>query len=219
MREAITATYWAPPRLPPAPKLIVLAQPDGTAANSGESAPPTGLLLALLQRGFAVLEARPLAAGPPHDQFANFYTTYNRTKVQKCVADLLTLCSSAQAAEPKNHPRFRVILLGTGVAGLWTLLAAPGADAVAADANATDSSNDQALLEPDLFSPGLRTIGTFEGAALLAAPHPLLLHNTGQNFRMDGIRSGYKTASATKQLRIEAASLPDAALAKWIADL
>src|SRR5207249_7019673 len=138
-----------------------------------------GLSLALLKHGFAVLETHPPDAGAPHDQFANFYTTYNRTKVQKCVANLLTLCASAQAVEPRTHPRFRVVLLGTGVAGLWTLLAAPGADAVVADANATDTSNDQALLEPDLFSPGLRTIGTFEGGALLAAPHPLLLHNTG----------------------------------------
>src|SRR5207248_590435 len=96
--------------------------------------------------------------------------------------NLLAGCSAAQTADPRKHARFQIVLLGAGSAGLATILAAPGADAVVADANALDTSDDQALLAPDVFSPGLRTIGTFEGSPLLAAPHPLLLHNTGQNF-------------------------------------
>ena len=133
--------------------------------------------------------------------------------------DLLAACEAAQNVDARKHPTFRVVLLGSGVAGLWALLASPGADAVVADANAVDVSDDQTLLAPDLFSPGLRTIGTFEGAAMLAAPHPLLLHNTSKQFRTDGIRSGYKTAGGTKHLRIESAGMSDEAVAKWISEL
>jgi len=80
-------------------------------------------------------------------------------------------CSIAQTADPRPHRTFRVVLLGTGVAGLWALLAAPAADVVVADVNNMDISDDQTLLDFNLFTPGLRNIGSFEGAALLAAPH------------------------------------------------
>src|SRR6185503_9631407 len=49
--------------------------------------------------------------------------------------------------------------------------------------------------------------GTFEGAAMLAAPHPLLLHNTGDKFPTDGIRSAYQAVRADKKLRTESAPL------------
>jgi len=56
---------------------------------------------------------------------------------------------------------------------IWSLLAAPAADAVIADCGHLDISDDQALLDPDLFCPGIRNMGTFTGAAILASPHPL----------------------------------------------
>src|SRR5439155_13158373 len=43
-----------------------------------------------------------------------------------------------------------------------------------------DLSNDEALLNEDLFAPGLRKMGAFAGAAALATPHPLLLHKIGR---------------------------------------
>ncbi len=113
----------------------------------------------------------------------------------------------------------RVILLGHGRAGLWALLAAPAADAVIADCDGLDVSSDETLLATGLFCPGLRNLGTFEGAPMLAAPHPLLLHNTGDNFPTDGIRSAYRAARAGKQLRIETAPLPEDALLEWASKL
>ena len=218
--SSIVATYWTPANFLPrsAPKIVVLAQPDASATTP-DNASPSGLPLMLLQHGIAVLALNLPAGDQSPDQFANFYTTYNRTRVQQRVRNLLAACSAAQTADPRQHGRFRVVLVGTGTAGIATVLAAPGADAIVADANALNTSDDQALLAPDLFSPGLRTIGTFEGATLLAAPHPLLLHNIGQNFSVAGIRSGYKNSGAAKKLRIESALLSDDALANWIAAL
>src|SRR5205823_4374730 len=115
---------------------------------------------------------------PAADQFTNFYTTYNRTKLQQRVGDLLALCASASAADPRKPVAFRVVLAGHGHAGLWAMLAAPGADAVIGDCAGLNVQDDEALLDQDLFCPGLRTICTFQGAAMLGAPHPLLLHNT-----------------------------------------
>jgi hypothetical protein len=207
----IDATYWAPSGHAPT-KVTVLAQ-------SGDSASPSGLSLMLLQHGLAVLALNQKTPDQPHDQFANFYSTYNRTLLQQRVVNLLAACNAAQSLDPRKHFRSSIVLVGTGISGLSALLSAPGADAVVADVNALDTSDDQTLLGPDLFSPGLRVIGTFEGAALLAAPHPLLLHNTGQNFALDALRTGYKASEATKKLKIESARLNDEALANWISDL
>ena len=96
------------------------------------------------------------------------------------------------------------------------MLAAPAADAVIADCDGLDANNDQALLAPDLFCPGIRGIGDFEGAAILAAPHPLLLHNLGRNFPDKSVRAAYATLKSGKDFRAESNRLNDKALAGWI---
>ena len=157
------------------------------------------------------------STGGPPDQFTNFYGTYNRTKLQERVRDLLTVCAVAgSAADPRGPRFFDVILWGTGRAGLWALLAAPAAGAVIADGDQLDVTSDSALLAPDLFCPGIRNIGTLEGGAVLAAPHPLLLHNTGESFSTDALRSAYRASGASGKLRVAAARLPDEELVKWI---
>jgi len=217
----ILATYWAPPKLlvSPVPKVVVLIQPDNAPMAKEQSGTPAGLPLALLNRGIGVIQINSHPAAECPDQFTNFYTTYNLTRLQQRVRDLLNTCAVAQAADPRDHRTFRVVLLGTGVAGLWALLASPAADAVVADANYMDLSDDQTLLGPDLFTPGLRNIGSFEGAALLAAPHPLLIHHTGKRFSTSHTRSAYKSLGAINRLRIEPANLTDDLLAKWIIEL
>ena len=77
-----------------------------------------------------------------------------------------------------------------------------------------DVTSDEALLAPDLFCPGIRNIGTFEGGAMLAAPHPLLLHNTGEDFPTEALRSAYRAIGASDKLRVVAARLPDEELVK-----
>jgi hypothetical protein len=95
-------------------------------------------------------------------------------------------------------------------------LAAPGAAAVIADCDQLGVTSDQALLAPDLFCPGIRNIGTFEGSAILAAPHPLLLHNTGEDFPTDALRSAYRATGLRDKLRVVASRLPDEELVRWV---
>jgi hypothetical protein len=216
---AILASYWAPPGIlnSPAPRVVVICSGKDAPAPPDAEAKPAGLLLALLQHGLAVLVVDRFSTGAPPNQFTNFYTTYNRTELQERVRDLLAVCAIAgSAADPRGPRFFDVTLLGTGRAGLWALMAAPGAGAVIADCDELDVTSDAALLAPDLFCPGIRNIGTFEGGAMLAAPHPLLLHHTGTDFPTLALRSTYRALGASDKLRVVASALPDEELVRWI---
>ena len=79
--------------------------------------------------------------------------------------------------------------------------------------------SDEALLAPDLFCPGIRNIGTFEGAAMLAAPHPILLHNTGAAFTTEALRSTYQAMSASDKLRVSPTRLPEEELVAWLSQV
>jgi len=199
-------------------KLVVLADANGTEGYMGYNGEPVGLAVKLLRRGHVVLVIKEFSSGEPADQFANFFTTYNRTKLQARVRDLLAVCAGAKGFK-FGGGEGSTVLCGMGAAGVWTLMAAPAADAVAADCNAVDALTDEHLLAPDLFAPGLRNIGTFEGAAMMAAPHPLLLHNTGVSFPSDGIRSAYQASGIPRKPRIESNRLPHDALVDWISKL
>jgi hypothetical protein len=129
------------------------------------------------------------------------------------VGDLLTVCTLGRRAHSQ------VILIGAGPGGFLVLLAAPAADAVIADAGALEVPDDQALLAPDLFFPGIRNVGIFEGAALLAAPHPLLVHHLSKEVPAAGLRSGYKALRAEKHLTFQSESVSDEALVRWVAAL
>jgi hypothetical protein len=141
------------------------------------------------------------------DPFKNFYSTYNRTELQDHVQDLLTACSAVRSLEPRKKLAFKTTLVGSGRAGLWALLAAPAADAVIADCDKLDVSNESALVAPDLFCPGILALGGFEAAGMLAAPHSLVLHNTGERFPTDALRATYLAAGISSKLRVEAGRL------------
>jgi hypothetical protein len=72
----------------------------------------------------------------------NDFCTYNRTDLQQRVQDLITACAFAQTHSKGR----RVVLSGTGRAGLWALLAAPAAKAVVADCDRLDLTTDESLL-------------------------------------------------------------------------
>ena len=211
------------PRRDVARTIVVLAHPEGRTGFLDPTGHPTGLAQALVSQGIPVLlldtfltgsSAQPNAA-KGRDYFKNFFTTYNRTDCQERVQDLITACAFAKAFSQGR----RVILCGAGRAGLWSLLAAPAADAVAADCDALNSSNDQALLAQDLFVPGLRRIGAFQGVACLAATNPLLLHHTGQRFATDEIETCYRKMHRPELYRQEVARLDEAALVEWVLKL
>jgi dienelactone hydrolase len=212
----VLATYRAPEKLHgKAPSTIVVIVNPGESDGGGK---PTGLASKLLESGVPSIEIQRFTSDGGAEQFTNFFTTYNRTRVQKRVRDLLAVCSAARSNEAAIGKTPHVILLGRGRAGVWVMLAARGADAVIADGDNLDSHDDQSLLEPDLFCPGIRSIGTFEGGAMLAAPHPLALHNTGERFSVTGLQAAYKAAGAKSALRLEPRLLGEDALVKWIKD-
>lgn len=213
---AVTGTYWAPQDIltTHSPKVVILVDSEEA---SPQNAKPGKMAEAILRHGLAAFEVNRFSSGETSDQFANFYCTYNRTKLQSRVRDLLTVCAAADSFDPRGSRPFRVTIAGMGHAGLWALLAAPGADAVAADAAGVDMSDEQALLAPDLFSPGLLTIGGFAGGPMLAPSHPLLLHNTGAKFATADLQAAYKAAGAPDRLRVDSARLADEEIAGWIA--
>jgi hypothetical protein len=201
--------------------LVVLAHPDGKAAYVEENGAPKGLARALLNQQLAVLLLDTFLTGESADPAAtkariyskNFFTTYNRTDVQERVQDLITACAFAQS----HGKGRRVFLCGSGRAGLWALLAAPAAEAVIADCAQFDSTDDRSFLAQEIFSPGLRALGGFEGVAALAATNPLLLHNTGERFATGYIASVYARNRTPQRYREERSSLDDDQIAQWIA--
>ena len=97
------------------------------------------------------------------------------------------------------------------------MLAAPAADAVVADVNHLDLTNDNALLTDELYVPCLRRMGDFRTALTLAAPHPLLLHNTGGHFdAASWVRDAYTRINADSALHISLEQVQDDMLVAWL---
>lgn len=139
--------------------------------------------------------------------------------MQQRVGDLVTLCQVAIPGKTQAPAFLRPILIGNGPAGLWSLLAAPAAEAVVADCSGVNAQDEQALLAADLFCPGLLSMGGFEGAAALAAPHPVLLHNAGPQFGTKTLRNAYQSGASGRGVRIEHSQLPDDQLVHWVVGL
>ncbi len=140
-------------------------------------------------------------------QFANYFSTYNRTALQDRVAELKV---TVQYAQQKLKAR-KVLIIGRGNAGLAALAAAPLASGVAADCNALDDSKDETLLDLNWFFPGIRCLGSFQGIAALAAPNPLLIHNTGGKLNASWLPALY-SKSKYRQMEERAS---DEGLADW----
>jgi len=202
--------------------MAVLAHPDGQRAFLDADGKPAGLASQLIEKNLAVLlvdffqtTGNTNATAPKRDYFSNFFTTYNRTDVQERVQDLVTACAFAQT----HGKGRRVALCGLGRAGLWALLAAPASDALVADCAQFDSSDDRNFLARDLFAPGLRKIGAFEGIAAINTTHPLLLHNTGGKFTTEFLRHVYRGMHVPEAYREEKEALSEEKIAEWLADL
>ena len=209
-------------------RATVLIHPQGKAAffeKTAEGEVPGPLVRSLLAKGEAVVLMEAFLTGTGANaqasearsrslqNFGEFFTTYNRTDLQERVQDIVTVC---RYLHQKRNIKL-VSLIGQEQAGLWALLTAPAADRVAADCAQTDLTTDDALLTSDLYAPCLRRMGDFRTAATLAAPHPLLLHNTGSRFNaMDWIKDVYGGIGQDAKLRTAPARLEDNALVEWI---
>jgi hypothetical protein len=103
--------------------------------------------------------------------------------------------------------------------GLWAMPAAPAADGIVADCNAFDSTDDRNFLARDLFSPGLRKLGGFEGVLAINTSGPLLLHNLGDKFTTAYLRHVYKGMHVPERYREEKVALGEEQVAEWISKL
>jgi hypothetical protein len=206
--EPIELVHFTAPGPHPArnPTVIVLAHEEGKAHFVDSSGNPAGLTRRLLDQGLDVAISAEASAAANPDQTSILFTAYNRTRLQEQVRDLISECDGVRQI---NSNRCRVVLCGCGRAGLWSLLAAPAADAVIADCGQLDVSDDQTLLDPDLFCPGIRNIDTFAGAPILAAPHPLMLFNVAEGFPTASLRSGFHALQAEKMLTLASGPLSD----------
>lgn len=205
--SAVAAVYLRPARSAASrsapPRLVVLVHEDGGARYLDNAGTPQGLVRGLVEKGCGVIVITAFSSVPDVSPLTNFYSAYNRTFLQQRVRDVLAVCGSVGTLAPGPRARPRLILCGEGTAGLWAVLAAPAADAVVADAAAWNSPEGAALLDRQLFCPGYRAMGGAATAALLAAPHPLWLHNTGERVAADTIRMGYQAHGALRQLRLQ----------------
>jgi len=197
---------------------VVLVHPDGRAAI-GPGGAREHFAAALLNLDIPVLAFDAFQTGTGRDPaicerspFTNFFNTYNRTVMQERVQDVLTAIAYARQV---IRPR-KVILMGDGAAGLWVLLAARAADGVVADANNFDVADDAQLIAPEIFVPGLRLLGGFDGAAALAAPRPLWVHHTGLGFTTDWLQAAYTALGKADALETAREPANDAQLLRWI---
>ena len=189
---------------------VLLADPQGSAAFCDDSGAPKGLARKLLDKHFNVGVVEGFPKFGLSDETSVMFSAYNRTWLQTQVRNLVNACQGVGG---------HAVLCGTGRAGLWCLLAAPAAAAVIADGDQLDVSDDQNLLARDLFCPGIRNVDTFAGAPMLAAPHPLLLHNMAGTFPTGGLRSAYKISGNPDRFRAENRKLADDEIAAWISQL
>ncbi len=197
-------------------KVVVLAHTNAAAAYLDANGDPQGLAKSLLRAGHGVLVVTRFSASPAADPFANFYTTYNRTFLQHRVRVLLAVIAGVRPPRPGTNAPLQVVLHGEGPAGLWALLAAPAADMVVADAESLRGLDDAALLKPDSFCPGMQSMGGFQTAALLAAPHPLLLLNADKRLAgVAGLRQAYRVLDAPARLTLDK-SPRESDILRWV---
>ncbi len=214
--DRIPAQFWRPSK--PSGTAVLLIDAGGSAAALGTPEAATPLANAFSRQSCMVLAIDAFQCGKARDPQRRMqgtaFTTYNRTDEMERIQDVLTALAWLDAAWKPQ----RLLLAGTGDAGLWCLLARPffhRSVAVAADLNGFDRDRDESYLER-LRIPLLRRAGDFQTSVLLAEPSPLLLYNTGNRFRVDDFRDAYAWRKATSALRIEAGPLAPTEVARWL---
>ncbi len=141
-----------------------------------------------------------------------FFATYNRTDDAERIQDIVTAFAYLRQRFKSVH------LVGTGIAGLWVLLAAPMIEVdgkVIVDAAQFDAKDDNEFVKR-LFVPCLRRIGDLRTAIALIAPRPLLIHNAHPNFPRNWAESAYKAANALQKLSLKEQPMNAEQLVEWL---
>ena len=77
--------------------------------------------------------------------------------------------------------------------------------------------DENALLDSDLFCPGLLAMGGFQTPAMLVAGHPVCMFQTGDRFPVSAITAAYQAARSLPLLQLHKDRVSDAELADWAA--
>ena len=201
---------------------IVLISPTGMKDFLNSEGEPAKLLKIAIDQGATVLLIDAFLTGSRHSSeqikarkrpFGEFFTTYNRTDLQERLQDTITA-----GAYLRSLPHIQSVkLIGVRNAGLWAILASPAFDGTVADCNHFDTTTDSGLLSPEMYIPCLRKLGDFQTSALLSAPHPLMLHQTGDKFlACDAIKEVYQAIGANSLFTKHTDSLDPKAIIEWV---
>jgi len=186
--------------------IVLLVSPDPNSADR--------LAEALITAGHDIALVRVFPGGRQIPAEYNFFTTYNRTDAALRVQDILT----AAAWLKREFPGNRLSLVGSGEAGLWTLLARglmPDVDRTIVDADDFRASLDEEFVNR-LPIPGIRRAGDFVTAVAIAPFSRLAIHNTGGNFPTHKIRDLFAAFGKPDDLDFKPTRLSDAEIIAWL---
>jgi len=208
----------------------LVVHPEGKASLvDAEKAKPVDLVKNLLESGQMVLAIDCFLTGEFHTPFektkrnedVNFFTTFNCTDATLRIQDILTGLAYLQSiveSNPCGCLEGNLNLVGLEEAGLWCLLArgiASGLDKTVADVSSFDTDDDEQWIKR-LHIPDIRRIGGLNTAMTLAAPTPLFIHNTGENFQTNWIKSVYVSVKAKDYLRIKTQQATESEIVEWL---
>ncbi len=217
--NTLTAREWPAPGSNQPPVTIVLVQPHGLGQSLFRPS-ENSLPVALQREGFAVLEVEPFQTGATRSgewisrsPFTQFFNSYNLTLLQRRVKDVGQACRLARTRFGTD----RIVLVGTGEAGLWCLLAAPWATGVIADGRSVLPVTDASWLAPERFIPGLALMGGMEAGIAAICDRPLWIYSLPTTFSTGWLRRAAKIAGTESTLRLDAAASPDeTTLIAWL---
>ena len=154
-------------------------------------------------------------ASPAGGYWNEFYTTYNQTPLGARVQQIIDLVADAEAGGAS-----KIDLIGLGQGGIWTLLArglVPDRSGITirtvVDAGGFAGDSDETYLAGP-YAPGLRRAGDVRTAAMLAAPSPLCLFNTGNSFKTEAIERGYRAVNAPLLVQQDKMTVPQ--IVEWL---
>jgi len=196
---------------------VLIVHPNGRAAVDGiEGSPPNPFAGRMALKGRLIMSMDCSQTGEAiaeRDESVRFFATYNRTVTSWRVQDIVDALSYLESREDVN----RVSLVGVGEAGLWALLAgalAPSVIRCVIDV-AKFADTDDAYAKR-LFVPGLRKAGGTRTAAILHAPRPVYLHNTGTDLDMDCVVRVYEASVTEGPLNMQTSKATAAQIVEWL---
>jgi len=208
--EAVLGVLFPPTRRASG-KAVLLLHPEGREAwLHGDT-----LLHRLLRAGYTVMTLDAFGTGDHLRRFGkrelvgNFPETFNRTDLQWQVQDTLTALAWLRSQRGVRQ----VCLVGVEQAGWWALLAAScerRLHAVVADLNGCDGS-DRFFLQ-QVWVPGIRRLGDWVTAAVLAQPAKVLVHHLAPDEARRIDLSGFAPT-----LQVSLSPVSDEESLQWIA--